>query len=275
MRKATLHYTADADLTYEQNHEEIIRSFVAAGCSDEFEADGNKYKTLSRGDYTTFYSAAGDTLFEIDNARLDEIKNETEVPENRKSNGATKENEAGFGSGEEKLRNDEKEMLASVKDEFKDAMKAQLDLIFDELVKWTRRDPEFEKKVLLDHKNMKRCMKFCGDKAMKLREPSDQEKTDARNNNIPIMTPVGSDMLFDWIREYFDKDDKEEVEKEKKKVASKKKVQTSKKPLPEKNKEDKPANNLSQKKQPEKNAVEKKKKNNSVSGQISLFDLLG
>lgn len=139
-----------------------------------------------------------------------------------------------YSSGEEKLIAEEDEMLASVKPEFKKVMQAQMDLIFKELISWTKQDPEFEKKVLLNHKSMKRCMKFCADKAMGLREPSDKEKAAARNNNIPIMTPVGSDMLFEWIKEYYDKDDKAEVEKEKKAATAQKKSADKKKAVEKK-----------------------------------------
>ncbi len=165
-----------------------------------------------------------------------------------------------YSSGEEKLIAEEDEMIASIKPEFKKVMQAQMDLIFKELISWTKQDPEFEKKVLLNHKSMKRCMKFCADKAMGLREPSDQEKADARNNNIPIMTPVGSDMLFKWIKEYYDKDDKAEVEKEKKAASKNTASKKQKKKSVEKKKDTKTTDSP-------------KKQSKSVDGQISMFDL--
>lgn len=180
-----------------------------------------------------------------------------------------------YSSGEEKLIAEEDEMIASVKPEFKKIMQAQMDLIFKELISWTKQDPEFEKKVLLNHKSMKRCMKFCADKAMGLREPSDQEKAAARNNNIPIMTPVGSDMLFEWVKEYYDRDDKAEIEKEKKaaeaqeKDAGKKKADT--KETASKKQEKKPV----EKKGDTKATEFSKTQDKFVNGQISMFDLFG
>lgn len=173
-----------------------------------------------------------------------------------------------YSSGEEKLIAEEDEMIASVKPEFKKIMQAQMDLIFKELIKWTKQDSEFEKKVLLNHKRMKRCMKFCADKAMGLREPSDQEKAAARNNNIPIMTPVGSDMLFEWIKEYYDKDDKAEVEKDKKKAVGMKKV------VPKETVSKKQEKKTAEKKEDMKSAGSPKKQDKFVNGQISIFDLL-
>ena len=178
-----------------------------------------------------------------------------------------------YTSGEEKLIAEENEMLSSVKPEFKKVMQAQLDLIFKELISWTKQDPEFEKKVLLDHKGMKRCMKFCADKAMGLREPSDQEKAAARNNNIPIMTPVGSDMLFEWIKEYYDNDDKADVEKEKK-AAAKKKTAEKKKAAPKETAK-KQEKKVAEKRETAKAIDSSKRRDKSVDGQMSMFDLLG
>lgn len=210
-----------------------------------------------------------------DNRLNAQESNAQEVEEIKEKVSTEQENNAeakkDYANGEEKLLAEESEMLSSVKPEFKKIMQNQLDLIFSELISWTKQNPEFEKKVLLDHKSMKRCMKFCADKAMGLREPSDQEKADARNNNVPIMTPVGSDMLFEWIKEYYDKDDKAEIEKEEKR---KKKAEDKKKEA--KNTSDKKPSQGE--KHPERKKVSAgvpKKLDKSVTGQISMFDLLG
>lgn len=192
------------------------------------------------------------------------------------------ENAKSYSSGEEKLIAEEGEMIASAKPEFRKAMKAQMDLIFKELVGWTKRDPEFEERVLLSHKSMKRCMKFCADKALGLREPSDQEKADARNNNIPIMTPVGSDMLLEWIKEYYDKDDKDEAEKEEKRKAAEKerKAEADKKAKARKAAAEEKKKEREEKKKAE--AARKKEKakasaarKNEMEGQVSIFDMMG
>ncbi len=277
--------------------------------------DGNTYKVLKREKVTAFYDVDGNTLFDVENRRLekeyewvmngstkvdigivnldeseknvaekenaDTVKEETDT----KISEATKagqeedktENVKSHSSGEEKLIEEEDEMIASVKPEFRKIMQAQMDLIFKELISWTRQNPEFEKKVLLNHKSMKRCMKFCADKAMGLREPSDQEKADARNKNIPIMTPVGSDMLFEWIKEYYDKDDKAEVEKEEKVATAQKKSADKKKAVGKKKAALKETVSKKQEKKPveKKAAGSPKKQDKFVNGQISMFDFLG
>lgn len=259
--------------------EYLKRAYSKENAQADVISDGVTYKVLKRKEITVFYDADGNTLFDVENTRLekeyewvvsDSAKADVKIGEAPKIGRAEDEKEGSsadktgsvksYSSGEEKLIAEEDEMIASVKPEFKKIMQAQMDLIFKELISWTKQDQEFEKKVLLNHKSMKRCMKFCADKAMGLREPSDQEKADAKNNNIPIMTPVGSGMLFEWIKEYYDKDDKAEVEKEKKAAIARKKSADKKKAV-------------GKKKAAPKETISKKQ-DKFVNGQISMFDLL-
>lgn len=269
----------------------VVREYLKTAYSGENAqadviSDGIAYKVLNRGEVTAFYDADGNTLFDVENKRLEKEYGYVmeEILKAGQTGSADKGQEAAEGetrfysSGEGKLTAEEDEMIASVRPEFKEAMKAQMDLVFQELISWTKQDPEFEKKVLLAHKSMKRCMKFCADRAMGLREPSDQEKADARSNNIPIVSPVGSDMLFGWIKEYYDKDDKAEVEKEKKAAAAQKKSADKKKTADRKKAAPKGNSPKLQEKKPkekkEDTAVPPKKRDRSLSGQISMFDLL-
>lgn len=222
-------------------------------------SDGVTYKVLKREKVTVFYDANGNTLFDVENKRL-----EKEYGYVMKEGPLQK----GVVTGVDKLKDEENQMLQSVRPEHREVMKAQFDLLFKELIDWTRKDPEFEKMVLMPHKNMKRCMKFCSDKAMGIREPSDKEKTEARNNGVPIVTPVGSNMLLTWIREYYERDDKEEVEKEAKKAAEEKKCKTSRKKKEQENKK----KTGSSEKKPKAKAVSPKKK--EMDNQISIFDVM-
>lgn len=272
MEKTILCYKLNEKQEYEQDHGQIVDVYLRAGRPEEFEMCNNKYKSINKGEITTIYNESGATLFDVENnrlsveaAKLEEQSDRAEKADKSEDTDKKRDNKAEnvktYANGEEKLVAEENEMLSSVKPKFKKVMQAQMDLIFKELIRWTKMDPEFEKKVLFNHKSMKRCMKFCADKAMGLREPSDQEKAAARNNNIPIMTPVGSDMLFEWIKEYYDKDDKAEVEKEKKAFTAQKKSTDKKKAVG--------------KKEDTKAAGSPKKQDKFVNGQISMFDLLG
>lgn len=181
----------------------------------------------------------------------------------------TDEKNTSYETGEEKLKAEEDEILSSVDNQYKEVAKAQFGMVFDELIKKSKEDESFNSKVLLEHKSFARCMKYCGNKAMGLRNPSDKEKEDARNGS-PIVTPVSSDLLFTWIYEYYDLDDKAEVEKEKANKKSskpnwwpakdtKKKEKTVPKPKKEEPKtEDKPKSNRGKK---------------EMEGQFSLFDM--
>lgn len=178
-----------------------------------------------------------------------------------------------YATGADKLQEEETRMLASVKAEHKMVMQTQFDFLFKVLIEKTRQDKEFEKRVLLPYKSMERCMKFCSDKAMGIREPSDKEKEAARNNGLPIVTPIGGDMLFEWVYEYFSLDDKKEVEKEEKKKENERKRKEEAK----KKAETKKASEVKEKK------VQKAAKGSKVSAgrkteienQLSLLDLMG
>lgn len=301
MKAEARHFTEENRDSYGEPWAQAVKEYFRDGYKNgdnqcDVAVSGVIYQVLKREGVTAFYDADGNTLFDVENGRLEkeyeQLVNKGAMadagitdPEGSNKETAGTENAAKgaefYNNGEEKLIAEEKGMLASVKPEFKNAMQAQMDLIFKELISWAKRDSEFEKKVLLSHKSMERCMKFCAGRAMGLREPSDREKAAARNNNIPIMTPVGSGMLFGWIREYYDKDDKAEVEKEKKaatvqkKSADKKKAVGKKKAAPKEtvsnNQEKKPV----EKKGDTKAAGSPKKQDKFVNGQISMFDLLG
>ncbi len=332
-KKEVKHFTAEstAENAYGAIWNQVVNEYLKSGYNAEDKSPdivvmGETYKTLRRPEVTVFYDAAGDTLFDVTNERLEKeyewlmnggtgdaaentdtkeeddadrkgdlvVEQTEEDPEAGAAPQAERTEEEKewpsadktesvkpYSSGEEKLIAEENEMIASIKPEFKKIMRAQMDLLFKELISWTKQDPEFEKKVLLNHKSMKRCMKFCTDKAMGLREPSDQEKAAARNNNIPIVTPVGSNMLFEWIKEYYDKDDKAEVEKERKgataqkKSADKKKTVEKKKAAPKETVSKKQEKKPVERKEDTKAAGSPKKQDKSVNGQISMFDLLG
>lgn len=166
-----------------------------------------------------------------------------------------------FISGKEKLEFEEQQMLDSTDNKYKDAVKEQFDMIFSQLIKKCEEDSDFNNKVLLEHKSFFRCMKYAASKAMEMRNPTEEEKTAARNGT-PIVTPVTSNMLFLWIDEYYDLNDKDEVEKEKKKEKNKPQtVKTAKSVVPKK----------------EDNTKHKKgsKNKNDMDGQMDLFSMMG
>lgn len=182
----------------------------------------------------------------------------------------SKDENSNYETGEEKLKAEEEQILSSVESKYKEVAKAQFGMVFEELIKKTKEDEGFESKVLLPHKSFSRCMKYCGNKAMGLRNPSDQEKENARNGT-PIVTPVSSDLLFVWIYEYYDLDDKAEVEAEtkKKKSNAAKPNWPAKDTKKKENKEPKTKKDNSIQEEKPKPAKGKK----DMEGQFSLFDM--
>lgn len=166
-----------------------------------------------------------------------------------------------FTTGKQKLEFEEKQVLASADDKYKDALKEQFDMIFLQLIKKCEEDEDFNNKVLLEHKSFLRCMKYAAGKAMEMRNPTQEEKNAARNGT-PIVTPVTSDILFQWIDEYYDLDDKDEVEKEKKKENNKSQVV-------------KPTKTTTPKKETDISPKKATKKKNDMDGQMDLFSLMG
>lgn len=134
----------------------------------------------------------------------------------------------------EKLKQEEEKLLESVNDSYRDMMKAQFACIFEELEERCEKSPEYAARVLLPHKSFTRCMKYAMKKIMEIRTPTEKEKELARKQEAPIVTPVSADVLFEWIDEYYELDDKEAYEKEMQKQeaaqTSKKKKRTVKKP---------------------------------------------
>ena len=125
----------------------------------------------------------------------------------------------------EKLKQEEEKLLESVNNSYRDMMRAQFDCIFEELEERCEKSPEYAARVLLSHKSFARCMKYAMKKIMEIRTPTEKEKELARKQEAPIVTPVSSDVLFEWIDEYYELDDKEAYEKEMQKQEA---AQTSK-----------------------------------------------
>lgn len=261
-------------------------AYLSEEADSEVVSDGITYKVLRRREVTAFYDSDGDTLFDVENARLSKeyglLAKAPEGTENEaaKTDTQQKDEKAGtvYASGGDKLRKEEDKMLESVRPEYREVMKAQMDLLFSQLIGLAEKDAEFEKKVLIPHKSMERCMKYCSEKAMGLREPSDQEKDAARRNHVPIVTPVGEKLVLSWIMEYYNIDDKKEAEKEAKRKEKQQKAEKDQKS--EAKNKDNTAGAASVKKAVQENktqvkTVKKKMVENKMENQLSLFDMMG
>lgn len=285
-------------------------AYLSEEADSEVVSDGITYKVLRRREVTVFYDSDGDTLFDVKNTRLAKeyglltkapkgADDEADISEPLTPMGKTiagiekeafdeavktdtqqEDEKAGavYASGGDKLRKEENKMLESVKPEYMEVMKSQMDLLFSQLIELAEKDTEFEKKVLLPHKSMERCMKYCSEKAMGLREPSDQEKDAARRNHVPIVTPVGEKLVLSWIMEYYKMDDKKEAEKEAERKAKQQKAEKGHKPEA-KNKVNTagaaPVKKAVQEEKAQAKTEKKKMVENKMENQLSLFDMMG
>lgn len=252
-------------ITIENKIGEKYFFFFGSEQEDFYMSEDNK-KMAEISDETVTEDTAEDNAAEDSDVDTEgDIK--PDVKEESKDESAEKK--LAYATGEEKLKAEEEQILLSVDEQYKDVIKSQFGMVFDELIKKANEDTDFNSKVLLEHKSFTRCMKYCGKKAMGLRNPSDQEKEAARNGS-PIVTPVSSDLLFAWIYEYYDLDDKAEVEAEKEKSKPKTKPNWPAKDIEKKNK------TISKSKRAEQKPEEKPKTAKGkmeMEGQFSLFDM--
>ncbi len=250
----------------------LVRDYLGTAYSGEaveaeIVSEGVTYKVLNCGEVTAFYDADGNTLFDVENKRLDR---EYERLMNRGAGGtaenmdAMKEDEPDRASGmtgditvrqraEEKLKKE----LTAAKD------KSFADPIIGYLLERCREDEGLAEDVVQDHKTWQKCFDYI--------------YSQARKQTKGNCAAVCDDVVYEWAEDYYHKDDKaEEAEKARKEAERKEKqkketaekaVKTKKKPdnavtVPEK-KEERPREQL------------KKKSSREMEGQLDMFSLMG
>lgn len=198
-----------------------------------------------------------------------DMKNDKPSEKSKQSNDKS-ENKVSkkFASGAEKLAYEEDELMKNVSAGQRDMIKAQFDLVFQELIKRCNENPEFNSLVMQEQKTWERCYKYMEDKARKMAAKGTQS------------CAVVSTTLFQWIDEYYRIDDKAKLEKE---AADKKKAAEDKKKreAEQKDKSQSSKNDTSKKAEttvkpkasvkPEKEEPKAPKKR-GAEGQLSLFD---
>lgn len=160
--------------------------------------------------------------------------------------------------GISKLLTEKEDMLAKIEEKYRDLVRPQYDIIFSALIQKMESDPEFDAQVALEHKSFQRCYAYMEKKALEMNGVKDPAKIS--RDKMPRSALVTSDMLFEWIDEYYALDDLEDVQKEEKAKeaeAAKKAAEAAKKA------EDAKA----------KKAEVKKKETWENAGQMSLFDM--
>lgn len=287
----------------------VVREYLKTAYSGEnaqadVVSDGITYKVLKREEVTAFYDADGNTLFDVENGRLEKeyeyvmqedkatvgseegIVNAAEAEEKSadlekkdadKEAGETQE-EKSEAKSESDVPADDIEVPDPVsvkqmaKEKLEKEMKADKDKTFAEpvigyLLKRCEDDLGLAQDVVQEHKTWKKCLDYIYGQARK-------QATENR-------AVVRNDVVYEWAEDYYHKDDKAEEEKKAREAAERKKKQEErKKKAAERKKADKKTPKPAVKKdaKSKEKTVEStspKKKPKEMDGQLDMFSMMG
>lgn len=261
----------------------LVREYLSTAYSEEnAEAEvvsfGITYKVLKRNKVTAFYDSDGNTLFDVENTRLEKehgwLMNTPVEPENEteRSKPVTPMGKAIAGNEKntsEAIKTDVESVKSQAKRKLKQELKGAKQKDFAEPIIYyllTRcgEDVGLAQDVLQVHKSWDKCFKYI----------YEQARGQAKGN----CAAVRDNVVFEWAEDYFHRDDKAEEEKEaegatkrKKKEAGEKKASGQKSPDREKTKEAAVKKDNGKKVEPQK----PKRNPKEVDGQMDLFSMMG
>ncbi len=246
--------------------------------------DGVTYKILKRREVTVFYDSDENTLFDVENKRLekeygyvmqeDKIIAGSEVEIDNTAGGEMEETDKEIGETQEekqegKHRNDvptdgialldPATIKQTAKEKLEKEMKADKDKTFAEpvigyLLKRCEDDLGLAQDVVQVHKTWKKCLDYIYEQARK----------QAKGNRAAVR----DDVVYEWAEDYYHKDDKAEEERKTKEAAERKKKQEerSKKAKAEPKKAEVPK---------PKEEPKPKKNRKDMDGQLDMFSIMG
>ncbi|MBR1744373.1 MAG: hypothetical protein IJ733_21440 [Lachnospiraceae bacterium] len=250
----------------------LIREYLqTAYSSEDAEAevvsDGVTYKVLKREEVTVFYDVDGNTLFDVENKRLekdyeyvmDELKKSSDEPV--KEDSVTKK-ETKPASPEEIKKQAKKKLESELK---KAADKSFAEPIIEYLLKRCEEDLGLAEDVVQDHKTYKKCFDYI--------------YAQARANSKGTSAYIRDEVVYEWAEDYYHKDDKAEEEKKAKEAEErKKKAEERRKKAAEKKQQEPKKKEQKEKKkdEPKKTEAPKPKKNSKeIDGQMDFFSMMG
>lgn len=264
----------------------LVRKFLETAYSEEnpqaeIVSDGITYKVLRREKVTAFYDVDGNTIFDVENKRLEKeygyLMKETAVNESAEpaeaasDEGSVKETpeDAVAEKAAEVPAGDVKAKAISKLDSEFLSLKKESDKKFakpciDYLKKRCEEDSAICEDILQEHKTWQKCYDYV----------YGQAKKELNNTSGPIW----HETVFEWVEDYFHLDDKAIEEQKAKEAAERKKKQeeaakkAKKKQKPAK-KENKPNTKKVERKTAEKPAPKKRAK--EMEGQMDLFSMMG
>lgn len=274
------------DNVYEIRWANLVRKFLETAYSEEnpqaeIVSDGITYKVLRREKVTAFYDVDGNTIFDVENKRLEKeygyLMKETAVNESSKpaeaasDEGSVKETpeDAVAEKAAEVPAGDVKAKAISKLDSEFLSLKKESDKKFakpciDYLKKRCEEDLAICEDILQEHKTWQKCYDYV----------YGQAKKELNNTS----GPVWHETVFEWVEDYFHLDDKaieeqkakEAAERKKKQEEAAKKAKTKQKSA---KKENKPNTKKAESKTAEKHAPKKRTK--EMEGQMDLFSMMG
>lgn len=272
-RREIKHFSEEADTGYGAEWHEVVNKYLKTAYKEEdkgceLEVAGVVYRALRRDKVTAFYNSDGDTLFDVTNEQL-----EKEYEFLEKDGNPTNSEEP---ASEEQKKSAEKdspvpavisENVVDVKeraqkkleDELKNAKdKSFAELIIKYLLGRCKEDKGLSEDVLQMHKTWEKCLDYVYSLARK----------QASGNCVAVRDEV----VYEWVEDYYHKDDKAEEEKKAKREkdvaerkAAKVKVGTDKvKKVSDLHKIEVP-----------KAALKLKKNGEEMDGQLDMFSMMG
>ena len=264
----------------------LVRKFIENAYYEENQQaeivyDGITYKVLRREKVTAFYDADGNTIFDVENKRLEKeygylmketaVNESSEPAEAASDEGSVKETpeDAVAEKAAEVPAGDVKAKAISKLDSEFLSLKKESDKKFakpciDYLKKRCEEDLAICEDILQEHKTWQKCYDYV----------YGQAKKELNNTS----GPVWHETVFEWVEDYFHLDDKaieeqkakEAAERKKKQEEAAKKAKTKQKSA---KKENKPNTKKAESKTAEKHAPKKRTK--EMEGQMDLFSMMG
>jgi hypothetical protein len=298
-----IHYRVRGE-AYSEEHKKIVEEYQKIDHSEKentLEVDGNTIMVLNRGLITGFYNKRGDTLFGVENERLEAEKSEADEvdagePESAIGKAISAIERQAFDAAiapeaeelvpqadvkDEETHSAEKANAVDVKVQARQKLEQELknakdnafaDPIIKYLLSRCEEDDGLAEDVVQEHKSWSKCFDYIFSKA---RESAKGSRSAA----------VRDDVVFEWAEDYFHKDDKAEKAAKTKKTADQKKAATkNQKPVSGKKKPDKPEpkktdteTDHAEKEKPveKKESAKPKRKSKDMEGQLDLFSMMG
>lgn len=264
----------------------LVRKFLETAYSEEnpqveIVSDGVTYKVLRREKVTAFYDAEGNTIFDVENKRLEKeygylmketaVSESAELAEAASDEDSVKETPADAVAEKvtEVPAGDVKEKAISKLDSEFLSLKKESDKKFaepciDYLKRRCEEDSAICEDILQEHKTWQKCYDYV----------YSQAKKELNNTS----GPVWHETVFEWVEDYFHLDDKaieeqkakEAAERKKKQEEATKKAKTKQKSAKteKKSNDKKTENKTAEKPAPKKRARE-------MEGQMDLFSMMG